>query len=110
MDLAAGVVVGQSRCSPEKASGILRAASNCRNSKLRDVTAAVVGRRAPIPPRPIWTRSHRHRREEPYGVHPWAVAPARGGAVKDFRHRGTGTALPWPAAMADLVRVPAALS
>ncbi|KAA0975257.1 GAF and ANTAR domain-containing protein [Paeniglutamicibacter gangotriensis] len=110
MDLAAGVVVGQSRCSPEEAVGILRAASNCRNIKLRDVTAAVVGPRAPIPPRPISPRSHRHRRDDPYGVHPWAAAPARGGAVKDFCPRGAGTALPWPAAMAALVQVPAALS
>ena len=42
IDIAIGIVMGQSRCSQEEAFRILRAASSHRNRKLRDVAAEVV--------------------------------------------------------------------
>jgi GAF domain-containing protein len=42
IDLAAGIVMGQNRCSQDAAMTILKAASNARNIKLRDIAAAVV--------------------------------------------------------------------
>jgi GAF domain-containing protein len=50
IDLAAGIIMGQSRCSHEAAMTILKAASSGRNKKLADVAATVVtsiGQRAP---------------------------------------------------------------
>jgi GAF domain-containing protein len=43
IDLAVGIIMGQNACSQEAAMTILKAASNARNLKLRDVAAAVVG-------------------------------------------------------------------
>ncbi len=42
IDLAAGIIMGQNRCSQDAAMTILKAASSARNTKLRDVAAAVV--------------------------------------------------------------------
>ncbi len=42
IDLAVGIIMGQNACSQEVAMTILKAASNARNIKLRDVAAAVV--------------------------------------------------------------------
>jgi GAF domain-containing protein len=42
IDLAAGIIMAQNRCSQDAAVAILRAASSARNMKLRDVAAAVV--------------------------------------------------------------------
>lgn len=42
IDLAAGIIMAQNRCSQEQAMMILKAASSARNIKLRDVAAAVV--------------------------------------------------------------------
>ena len=42
IDLAVGIVMGQNRCSQEKAFDILRAASSHRNVKLRDLAADLV--------------------------------------------------------------------
>ncbi len=42
IDLAAGIIMGQNRCSQDAAMTILKAASNARNIKLRDIAAAVV--------------------------------------------------------------------
>ncbi len=42
IDLAVGIVMGQNRCTQEKAFKILRAASSHRNIKLRDVAADLV--------------------------------------------------------------------
>ncbi|WP_461169958.1 GAF and ANTAR domain-containing protein [Arthrobacter sp. Z1-15] len=42
IDLAAGIIMAQNRCSQDAAVGILRAASSARNMKMRDVAAAVV--------------------------------------------------------------------
>ncbi|WP_026531893.1 GAF and ANTAR domain-containing protein [Arthrobacter sp. H41] len=42
IDLAAGVIMAQNRCSQDDAMTILKAASNTRNTKLRDVAAAVL--------------------------------------------------------------------
>ena len=42
IDIAIGIVMGQSRCSQEEAFKVLRAASSHRNQKLRDVAAEVV--------------------------------------------------------------------
>jgi GAF domain-containing protein len=50
IDLAAGIIMGQNRCSHEAAIMILKAASSSRNKKLADVAAAVVtsiGQQAP---------------------------------------------------------------
>ncbi|WP_049822068.1 GAF and ANTAR domain-containing protein [Arthrobacter sp. H41] len=50
IDLAAGIIMGQNRCSHDAAMTILKAASNARNIKLRDVAAQVlasVGQQAP---------------------------------------------------------------
>jgi hypothetical protein len=44
IDQALGVIMAQNRCSPEEAFGILRRASQHRNSKLRDVAAQIVAR------------------------------------------------------------------
>ncbi|GAA1763517.1 GAF and ANTAR domain-containing protein [Kocuria aegyptia] len=43
IDLAVGIIMGQNRCSQEKAFEILRAASSHRNVKLRDLAAELVG-------------------------------------------------------------------
>jgi len=42
IDVAAGIIMGQNRCSHEAAISILKAASSGRNMKLADVAAAVV--------------------------------------------------------------------
>jgi GAF domain-containing protein len=42
IDLAAGLIMAQNRCSQDAAMTILKAASSARNTKLRDVAAAVV--------------------------------------------------------------------
>ncbi|GAA1760789.1 GAF and ANTAR domain-containing protein [Kocuria aegyptia] len=42
IDLAVGIIMGQNRCSQERAFEILRAASSHRNRKLRDVAADLV--------------------------------------------------------------------
>lgn len=42
IDLAAGIIMAQNRCSQDAAITILKAASSARNLKLRDVAAAVV--------------------------------------------------------------------
>ncbi|MDQ0693168.1 GAF and ANTAR domain-containing protein [Arthrobacter sp. W4I7] len=42
IDLAAGAIMAQNRCSQESAMKILKIASNTRNAKLRDVAASVV--------------------------------------------------------------------
>lgn len=42
IDIAAGIIMGQNRCSHEAAMTILKAASSGRNKKLADVAAAVV--------------------------------------------------------------------
>lgn len=42
IDVAAGVIMGQNRCSHDAAMTILKAASNGRNRKLADIAAAVV--------------------------------------------------------------------
>lgn len=50
IDLAVGIIMGQNRRSQEEAFRILRAASNSRNIKLRDVAAGVVGSVSPEAP------------------------------------------------------------
>jgi GAF domain-containing protein len=42
IDLAAGAIMAQNRCSQDAAMKILKIASNSRNTKLRDVAASVV--------------------------------------------------------------------
>ena len=42
IDLAAGVIMGQNRCSQDAAMEILKVASSSRNIKLRDVAASVL--------------------------------------------------------------------
>ncbi|MHA7209115.1 ANTAR domain-containing protein [Arthrobacter sp. MDT1-65] len=42
IDLAAGVIMGQNRCSQDAAMSMLKAASSARNIKLRDVAASVL--------------------------------------------------------------------
>jgi AmiR/NasT family two-component response regulator len=42
IDLAVGIIMGQNRCTQEKAFDILRTASNHRNLKLRDLAAELV--------------------------------------------------------------------
>ena len=42
IDLAAGVIMAQNRCSQATAMAILKNASSARNVKLRDVAATVV--------------------------------------------------------------------
>lgn len=42
IDLAAGIIMGQNRCSQDEAVAILKAASNHRNQKVRDVAAELV--------------------------------------------------------------------
>ncbi|HST71072.1 GAF and ANTAR domain-containing protein [Kocuria rosea] len=42
IDLAVGIVMGQNRCTQQKAFEILKAASNHRNVKLRDLAAELV--------------------------------------------------------------------
>lgn len=42
IDVAAGIIMAQNRCSHDSAMTILRAASSGRNVKLRDIAAAVV--------------------------------------------------------------------
>jgi GAF domain-containing protein len=50
IDLAAGAIMAQNRCSQETAMRIMTAASNHRNMKLRDVAASIVNdiARAPV--------------------------------------------------------------
>lgn len=43
IDLAAGIIMAQNRCTQDAAMTILKAASSARNTKLRDVAASVVG-------------------------------------------------------------------
>jgi AmiR/NasT family two-component response regulator len=42
IDVAAGIIMGQNRCSHDTAMTILKAASSGRNVKLADIAAAVV--------------------------------------------------------------------
>jgi GAF domain-containing protein len=42
IDLAAGVIMGQNRCSQATAMSILKSASSARNIKLRDVAASIL--------------------------------------------------------------------
>ena len=42
IDLAAGVIMAQNRCSQATAMAILKNASSARNIKLRDVAATVI--------------------------------------------------------------------
>ncbi|MHC5560666.1 GAF and ANTAR domain-containing protein [Kocuria sp. U4B] len=44
IDLAVGIIMGQNRCTQERAFEILRAASNHRNVKLRELAAEFVAR------------------------------------------------------------------
>jgi GAF domain-containing protein len=50
IDLAAGIIMGQNRCSQSEAMAILTKASSGRNQKLRDVAVQLVGSFAPGPP------------------------------------------------------------
>ncbi|WP_268878036.1 ANTAR domain-containing protein [Arthrobacter cheniae] len=50
INLAAGIVMGQNRCSQTTAMSILWAASNSRNMKLRDIAARVVSTASDEPP------------------------------------------------------------
>lgn len=49
IDLAAGIIMGQNRCSQSEAMAILTKASSSRNQKLRDVAEQLVGSFAPSP-------------------------------------------------------------
>jgi hypothetical protein len=51
IDLATGIIMAQNRCSQDEAFGILRQASNTRNSKLRDLSALIVEKAGGHPPR-----------------------------------------------------------
>jgi AmiR/NasT family two-component response regulator len=42
IDLAAGAIMAQNRCSQETAMKIMKIASSTRNVKLRDVAASIV--------------------------------------------------------------------
>ncbi|HET9347886.1 MAG TPA: GAF and ANTAR domain-containing protein [Arthrobacter sp.] len=42
IDMAVGVMMAQNRCSPEEGFALLRAASNARNTKLREIAGAVI--------------------------------------------------------------------
>ncbi len=42
IDLAAGIIMGQNRCTQDEAVKILKAASSSRNVKLRDIAAGIV--------------------------------------------------------------------
>lgn len=42
IDMAVGVIIAQNRCTQQEAFGLIKAASNNRNLKLRDVAAAIV--------------------------------------------------------------------
>lgn len=50
IDLAAGIIMGQNRCSQEEAMAILTKASSARNLKLREVAEQLVASFAPTPP------------------------------------------------------------
>jgi GAF domain-containing protein len=50
IDVAAGIIMGQNRCSHDAAMTILKAASSGRNKKLTDVAAAVVSSIGQQPP------------------------------------------------------------
>ncbi|MDQ1033751.1 GAF domain-containing protein [Streptomyces sp. V3I8] len=50
IDQAIGVIVGQQRCTPEKAFEVLRTASQHRNVKLRDLCAELITNIAGVPP------------------------------------------------------------
>ncbi|MGB6163703.1 MAG: GAF and ANTAR domain-containing protein [Pseudonocardiaceae bacterium] len=52
IDQAIGIIMGQNRCSATDAFEILRAASNHRNIKLRDVANEIVTRISGTPPHP----------------------------------------------------------
>jgi GAF domain-containing protein len=49
IDLAAGAIMGQNRCSQKEAMRILNIASSTRNVKLRDIAASVVASLSPDP-------------------------------------------------------------
>jgi hypothetical protein len=51
IDLATGIIMAQNQCSQDKAFGILRQASNTRNSKLRDLAALIVEKAGGSAPR-----------------------------------------------------------
>ncbi|MCU1519132.1 MAG: response regulator receiver protein [Pseudarthrobacter sp.] len=55
IDLAAGAIMAQNRCSQETALKILKIASNTRNVKLRDIAASVV---ASLSQNPSEVRTH----------------------------------------------------
>ncbi|WP_334683616.1 ANTAR domain-containing protein [Arthrobacter sp. CAN_A214] len=50
IDLAAGIIMGQNRCSHDAAMTILKAASSARNTKLRDVATQVLASVGQQPP------------------------------------------------------------
>ncbi|WDF33073.1 GAF and ANTAR domain-containing protein [Arthrobacter agilis] len=50
IDLAAGIIMAQNKCSQEQAMMILKAASSGRNTKLRDVATAIVTSITPATP------------------------------------------------------------
>lgn len=50
IDLAVGIIMGQSRCSQEDAVAILKSASNHRNMKLRDLATELVASISSAPP------------------------------------------------------------
>ncbi|WP_294564973.1 GAF and ANTAR domain-containing protein [uncultured Arthrobacter sp.] len=50
IDLAAGILMGQNRCSQEDAIALLRRASSSRNMKMHDIAAAVVAGITPTAP------------------------------------------------------------
>jgi GAF domain-containing protein len=59
IDQALGVIMAQERCSPAQAFGILRAASQNRNVKLREIAASIVTAISGEPPQPPPFRDHR---------------------------------------------------
>jgi len=52
IDQALGVLMAQNRCTQDEAFGILRRASQNRNIKLRDISAAIITRFTGHPPEP----------------------------------------------------------
>lgn len=51
IDLAAGIIMGQNRCSQDEAVALLKTASNHRNVKLRDLATELVASISPVPSR-----------------------------------------------------------
>ena len=50
IDLAVGIIMGQNRCTRDEAVAILKAASNHRNQKVRDIAAELVASLSPDSP------------------------------------------------------------